>query len=89
MRRICLGFAGAILAVLAGCSDSGVQDGPIPFKGTSTEPFNAMKNQMAKNVQSQAYATKPAGDTKSTAETKPATQTKPAAETKPEEKKKG
>ena len=52
MRRFCLGFAGIVLvAAVAGCSDTGTQDGQVPFKGTSTEPFNSMKNQMEKKAQ--------------------------------------
>jgi hypothetical protein len=95
MRRICLGIAGIVLSVLAGCSDTSVQEGPVPFKGTSTEPFNAMKNQMQKNVQGGTYgktgeAAKPGADAKTAAPTTtPGSEAKPATDTKPAEKKPG
>jgi hypothetical protein len=88
MRRSCLGIAGILAAAtLAGCSDTGVQEGPVPFKGTSTDQFNGMTNQMKKNATSQVDAKKAEGDakpadTKPAAESKPA-DTKPAAESKP------
>ncbi len=97
MRRICLGIAGIVMAaMLVGCSDTGVQEGPVPFKGTSTEQFNAGLNEMKKTQAESAkkvegdgktVETKPAADSKSAApkpaETKPAADSKPAAETKP------
>ncbi len=91
-------IAGIVLAAaLAGCSDPGVQEGPVPFKGTSTEPLNALKNEMKKNATTQAYAFKPDADGKpvhepkaaenKAAEPKPAGDTKPVAETKAAEPK--
>ena len=88
MRRYCLGIAGIVVAAtLAGCGDTGVQEGAVPFKGTSTEPFNAMKNEMQKNAKTQAQAKTPEGDAKpatdsKTAEPKPAADSKTAADSK-------
>jgi hypothetical protein len=87
MRRSCLGIVGIVLAAaFAGCSDTGVQEGPVPFKGTSTEQFNAMKNETQKNVKAQEYAKTPDGDAKPAADSKPA-EPKPAADSKPAEPK--
>jgi hypothetical protein len=103
MRRACLGIAGLLVTALAGCSDTGPQEGTVAFKKTNIEQFTSMKNAMQKNVQTGAYApkaaegkpatetTKPATETTkpATETTKPATETtKPAAETKAVEKKK-
>ncbi len=55
MCRFCHGIAGIVLvAAVAGCSDPGTQDGKVPFKGTPTEPYNSLTNQMKKNAQIQA-----------------------------------
>jgi cell division septation protein DedD len=93
MRRFCQGIAGVVLvAAVAGCSDTGPQDGKVPFKGTSTEGLTSLKNQMSKNanalVQKELEANK-AKESKP-AEAKPA-EAKPAeakpAEAKPAEAK--
>jgi hypothetical protein len=77
MRRSCLGIVGIVFAAaLAGCSDTGVQEGAVPFKGTSTDQFNGMKNQTTKHMQSQDYAKQSDADGK-------AEPGKPAAESKP------
>ena len=60
MRRYCQGIAGIVLlAAVAACSDTGTQDGKVPFKGTNPEQFNALANQMkkvqAKNAQAAAF----------------------------------
>jgi hypothetical protein len=83
MRRSCLGIVGIVLAAaIAGCGDTGVQEGTVPFKGTSTEQFNEMKNETQKNVKTQAYAKKLEGDAKPAGDTKPA-DSKPAGDAKP------
>jgi hypothetical protein len=98
MRRFCWGIAGIILGTaLAGCSDTGVKEGPVPFKGTNTEPYNAMKNQMVKGAQTQAFDKKPSPETNpgqspptgesKPGESKPVGETKPAGESKPAESK--
>jgi hypothetical protein len=81
MRRFGPGIAGAILlAICAGCSDTGTQDGVVPFKKTDAGQFTSMKNQMAKNVKEQTYTKPPTEGSKSAGESK-----KPAAEAKPAE----
>ena len=83
MRRSRLGIAGIVLAAaLAGCGDSGVQEGTVPFKGTNTEPLNAMKNEMKKAAQAQANEQKSEADAKPGANAKPA-ESKPPADAKP------
>jgi len=74
MRPFCLSLMGIVLAAgLAGCGETGVQEGSVPFKGTSTEPLNALTNQMKKNAQTQAYTNKPIDeDAVSPADAKPA-----------------
>ncbi|MGP0062185.1 MAG: hypothetical protein ACLQGP_01110 [Isosphaeraceae bacterium] len=82
MRRSCKGIAGIVLAAaLAGCSDTGVQEGTVPFKSTNTEPLNAMKNEMKKAAQAQSNEQKPA-ESKPAADSKPA-ESKPATDSKP------
>jgi hypothetical protein len=91
MRRFGPGIAGAILlAICAGCSDTGTQDGTVPFKKTDAGQFTSLKNQMAKNVREQTYTksptegSKPAGESKKpAAEAQPAEQPKPADQAKP------
>ena len=101
MRRFGPGIAGALLvALLAGCSDTGPQEGPVAFKKSNTEQLTNLKNQMAKNVKDQAYmkpategpkaageAKKPEAEAKPADQSKPADQPKPAGEPKPAEKK--
>ncbi len=93
MRRFCQGIASLVLiAAVAGCSDTGPQDGQVPFKGTPTEGFNSMTNQMKKTTQSQVQKEEEEAKAKEakSAETKPA-EAKPAeakpAEAKPAEAK--
>src|SRR5262249_6269171 len=94
MRRFHWAIAGALMGALAGCSDTGTSEGPVPFKSGSTEQFNAMENQMQKTVQHQAYTkssagtAKPAEKSKSAGESKPAGESKSAGESKPAEKSK-
>jgi len=88
MRRFWLGIAGIVLTTaVAGCSDTGVQEGTVPFKGTNTESLNVMKNQMTQDIKAQEYAKKSSAGSKE-GESKAATETKEgASKPQPEQKK--
>ncbi len=94
MRRFCYGIAGIVLvAAVAGCSDTGPQDGKVPFKGTPTDSLNSLTDQMKKKTQSQVQKEEEEAKAKEAkpAEAKPADEAKPAeakpAEAKPAEAK--
>jgi hypothetical protein len=84
MRRYCQGIAGIVLlAAIAACSDTGTQDGKVPFKGTNPEQFNALANQMKKVQAKNAQEASKAGETNPEEPSK-AQEAKPA-ESKPKE----
>jgi hypothetical protein len=64
MRR--LSIAGIIAALaLAGCSDdSGVQEGPLPFKSGNVEQLGQMKNQMGDILKNKAHTKRPLAEEK-------------------------
>lgn len=47
--RVCV-VPGLLLLGLAGCGDSAVNEGPVPFKPTDTQQFDQMKQFMIGNV---------------------------------------
>ena len=58
MRTLLQAF-GLVLALTAfGCGDSGVTEGPVPFKPTDASQFDEMKNQMIGNMKTKAYTKK-------------------------------
>ena len=83
MRKNLLGIAGATLTALAlsGCGeDPGVEQGSVPFKGTSTESLNALSNQMKNKAQEQV---KKADDEKADEARKPADEARKPADARP------
>jgi hypothetical protein len=84
-----LRIAGIVAALgLAGCGeDSGVTEGPVPFKSGNVDQLAPLKNQMTEAVKSKAYTKRPAAESTPATESKPAAASKPTAESKPEEKK--
>ncbi len=86
MRGNRMGVVGATLAalVLSGCGeDPGVEQGSVPYKGTSTESLKALSNEMKRKTQEQVKKDEKekAGEAKDRAADKA---TKPAApESKP------
>jgi hypothetical protein len=83
MRRFCQGIAGIVLvSAIAACGDTGPQEGKVPFKGTPTEQFNSLSNQMQKNQ------AKKAEEEAKAKEAKPE-ETSKGKEAKPEETSKG
>jgi hypothetical protein len=86
MRRRCLpGIVGLVVVTLASADcgeDPGIQQGPVSFKSTSTEPFNALTDQMKKTTQEKLHTKKSEGDGKPAAEPK-AAESRPGAESKP------
>jgi hypothetical protein len=59
MRTLLQAFGLVIVLTAFGCGDSGVTEGPVPFKPTDTKQFEAMKNQMIGNMKSKDYLKKP------------------------------
>jgi hypothetical protein len=91
MRRFCQGIASVVLvAAIAGCSDTGPQEGKVPFRGTSTDGFTSLTNQMKNTAKAQAKKALEEEEAKAK-ESKPAEEAKPAeakpAEAKPAEAK--
>ena len=53
--RTMLRAAGLVFALsMFGC-DSGVTEGPVPFKKTDAKQFDEMKNQMIGNMKNKSY----------------------------------
>jgi hypothetical protein len=83
-----VGIVGVVLGALAlaGCGeDPGIQQGTVPFKGTSTEgALDSLKDEMQKNMRNRPYlkrddeSGKPADASKGAGESKPAAESKPA-----------
>ncbi len=80
-------IAGISLVTIAliGCGeDPGIQQGTVPFKSTSTEPFKALSDQMKRTTQEKLHTKKsevdggPAAEPEA-AESRPGAVSKPAA----------
>jgi hypothetical protein len=85
-RRYPPGIVGIAIVTLAlaGCGeDPGIQQGPVSFKSTSTEPFHAMSEQMKKITQERIHTKKSEGAGNSAAASKGAGESRPGAESKP------
>jgi hypothetical protein len=57
----CLGFAlltTALSFAVAGCGDSGVQEGPIEYKAPNADKLGALKDAMVKNMQTKDFMKK-------------------------------
>jgi len=84
-----LRFAGAVAAlVIAGCGDeTGVSEGPVPFKSGNVEQVIPFKDKMTEFAKNKTYTKKSAGEEKPAPEAKSSStgKTEPAAKT--EEKK--
>ena len=51
MRRIGFEIAATILGcAIAGCGDSGVQEGPLEYKAPNTEGLSRLRDSMAENL---------------------------------------
>jgi tripartite-type tricarboxylate transporter receptor subunit TctC len=72
-----MGMAGALLAfTLTGCSET-VDEGPVPFKGTTDPSIDALRDNMSKAMKTQDYKKLPPAETTKPGDAKPA-DTKPA-----------
>ena len=76
------GIAGIALAALAsaGCGeDPGIEQGTVPFKSTSTEPFRPLADQMKTTTQGKIHTKKSGEDSKPAAASKGAGESRPGA----------
>jgi hypothetical protein len=58
-----LGLAGVALvlaAAFAGCGETPVEEGPVPYKATDISQFEKMKNSMIESMKTRSYTKKPA-----------------------------